>query len=588
VTSPASGAALESPTPIVFKANKTNLTHRLWWRGPGQSEWGPIFGLYRGNSIRLTTDFISQTGVVDLKIRSSDGFNSVENTINGLPLNNRPPRVTILSPKSGATIAGSVLLNALATDPEDGLVTAGTWKSSVQGVLGQGPSLTVSTLTPGMHTLSYEATDGSGAAGQSQVQITVAGTIGSTGGDPGTLMVQPAEWPRPSDRLIVGFTNRLEATPQWASNGYGTARLIVRAPGGADQILTEKSMGDNGENSSIQGFFAPQTEGNHTVKVVIETSQGTTERSWVVTAKTPGVRVVIQPPEAVAAGAQWCLNGSNWLASDITVPSSQLPTWGSAIIGFKPLSGWLTAPTYYVVNERAMSFTIVGQYRTNAGFAPYFDSQPKSVTNALGAYAYFSAYVMAQPSAKYQWFKDGLAITNATGSSYSITQVAATNAGVYTLMASNVNGVAFSSAATLTIPGVTPTDPFQAWAVNNQLPANAQGPSDDPDGDGIPNFVEFALSLNPNAKNSGPLLLADRVVDQNQTYLGFAYLRPKNLPTNLVYEITASTTLSQWESLPTQIVRITDKGSYDEVLVRSSQPISQAQTGFIQFRVRWQ
>ncbi len=119
------------------------------------------------------------------------------------------------------------------------------------------------------------------------------------------------------------------------------------------------------------------------------------------------------------------------------------------------------------------------------------------------------------------------------------------------------------------------------------VPANARGPADDPDGDGLPNLVEFALASDPGSPASGPLTRADLVVDAGRTYLGFVYRRPKNAPANLVFTVTASTALTPWDGMTAREVSVTDRGTYEEVLVRTPVALDVTATGFIRMSVRY-
>ena len=88
-----------------------------------------------------------------------------------------------------------------------------------------------------------------------------------------------------------------------------------------------------------------------------------------------------------------------------------------------------------------------------AAVAPVITSQPQSQTVTAGATATFS--VLATGSGlTYQWRKDGVAISGANASSYSISGAQASNAGSYTVVVSNTAGSVTSSAATLTVNGV--------------------------------------------------------------------------------------------------------------------------------------
>jgi uncharacterized delta-60 repeat protein len=82
---------------------------------------------------------------------------------------------------------------------------------------------------------------------------------------------------------------------------------------------------------------------------------------------------------------------------------------------------------------------------------PSFTTQPASGTKNAGETATFTVVATGTPVPTYQWFKDGTAVTGATGSSLTLTNLAVTDAGGYTVAASNAAGSATSDTATLSV-----------------------------------------------------------------------------------------------------------------------------------------
>ena len=88
---------------------------------------------------------------------------------------------------------------------------------------------------------------------------------------------------------------------------------------------------------------------------------------------------------------------------------------------------------------------------TSSSTAPVFTTQPASQTVVVGTPVTFSATASGSPTPTYQWQKNNVAISGATGSSYSIASAATTDAGNYTVVATNSAGSATSNTATLTV-----------------------------------------------------------------------------------------------------------------------------------------
>jgi len=89
--------------------------------------------------------------------------------------------------------------------------------------------------------------------------------------------------------------------------------------------------------------------------------------------------------------------------------------------------------------------------------APVFTAHPASQTVTVGNSAIFTAAVVANPTPTYQWSKNGAAIAGATSSNYSISNVQASDAGSYTVTATNSQGSTTSNVATLTVNPVVTT-----------------------------------------------------------------------------------------------------------------------------------
>jgi arabinan endo-1,5-alpha-L-arabinosidase len=87
--------------------------------------------------------------------------------------------------------------------------------------------------------------------------------------------------------------------------------------------------------------------------------------------------------------------------------------------------------------------------------APRITTQPQSQTVTAGANVQFSVTATGQPAPTYQWVFNGTAISGATGSSYSLTNVQSSSAGDYTVAVSNSAGSVTSGKATLTVNAAT-------------------------------------------------------------------------------------------------------------------------------------
>ncbi len=87
----------------------------------------------------------------------------------------------------------------------------------------------------------------------------------------------------------------------------------------------------------------------------------------------------------------------------------------------------------------------------NTPVGPSITIQPVSQTVAAGRSVTFTATVSGTPVPFFQWQKNGLSIPGAINSSYTIASAATSDAGSYTLVATNSSGSVISEAAMLTI-----------------------------------------------------------------------------------------------------------------------------------------
>jgi hypothetical protein len=92
---------------------------------------------------------------------------------------------------------------------------------------------------------------------------------------------------------------------------------------------------------------------------------------------------------------------------------------------------------------------------TSATTGPTFTTQPASIDGFLGNSATFTSAATGASTLTYQWRKNGVAVAGATNSSLTLNSLQASDAGTYTVIATDANGSTPSAAATLTVTGGT-------------------------------------------------------------------------------------------------------------------------------------
>jgi glucose/arabinose dehydrogenase len=94
----------------------------------------------------------------------------------------------------------------------------------------------------------------------------------------------------------------------------------------------------------------------------------------------------------------------------------------------------------------------VYRVRYTANVAPTISSQPANVTVAAGQSASFSITASGTAPLQYQWQRNGVNISGANASTYTLTATAADNGAVFRAVVSNSAGSITSNPATLTVP----------------------------------------------------------------------------------------------------------------------------------------
>ena len=90
---------------------------------------------------------------------------------------------------------------------------------------------------------------------------------------------------------------------------------------------------------------------------------------------------------------------------------------------------------------------------------PTITTQPASYSASSGGSATFSVAATGTGTLTYQWYKDAVAISGATASTYTVSDATSDTAGSYYVVVTNAYGVTTSSSGTLTVTTVTGTTP---------------------------------------------------------------------------------------------------------------------------------
>ena len=168
--------------------------------------------------------------------------------------------------------------------------------------------------------------------------------------------------------------------------------------------------------------------------------------------------------------------------------------------------------------------------------APLIVTQPQNQTITNGFTASFSVLATGVAPLSYQWRFNGLSISGATQSNYSLTNIQSANVGVYSVIVSNASGVVLSDDALLAIPSyVFWTETFESglgnWAtVSGATPLTNSSVQNHTAGG--TNSAKMGSTLNKMYRNTGTEIEGNAratfwIYDSgNSTLRAFGELRP--------------------------------------------------------------
>ncbi|HRZ38496.1 MAG TPA: hypothetical protein P5534_19290 [Candidatus Paceibacterota bacterium] len=191
---PAPGTVLPEAVALHWSATANglpdgSLRSQLYFSADGLQNWIPLGSELRAPDVALSSLALPPSSQLAFQLVTSDGFRVVARQLTALTVADRAPGVIIRSPTPGATGPGDAgwTLDAHAIDPEEGLLSAGRWTSSRDGLVGTQALLEEVRLSEGAHTLTFATQDSKGHVAQATVHVTV-------GPDPATdLHLGPAD-----------------------------------------------------------------------------------------------------------------------------------------------------------------------------------------------------------------------------------------------------------------------------------------------------------------------------------------------------------------------------------------------------------
>jgi hypothetical protein len=322
-------------------------------------------------------------------------------------------------------------------------------------------TLVISTVTTN-DSANYRlvASNAAGSAASNEATLTV--TSASAGNSAPVIQQHPANQAAMTGSNAT-FSAQASGSPtpswQWYRNGApiagatNTTLVFTVSPGDAGlySAVARNAAGEAGTNTATLSVTTPAPA----YQAPVITRQPLSQE--IVTGGN--VTLVVEATGDPAPTYQWEKNGSPLTGA--TNPALQ----------FYSVSSNDTASFRVVVSNAGGSVTSASANLTitaapPVGVAPAFTQHPASVNLTFGGYAIFEARASGSPAPSYQWYKNGVAIANATEAVFSFAVSSYADAGAYAVVARNVAGEVWSNSAYLNVNA--PTQPQEAPIITSQ------------------------------------------------------------------------------------------------------------------------
>jgi len=275
IVAPADGAAFEVGELIDFSGTAADAEDGLL--SGADVSWTSDRDGALGSGLQITATPSQGIHTITFTATDTDGASgSTAITIAVNPAGNEPPTVSILAPADGATFeeGDEIAFSGQATDPEDGDLgsAALVWSSDLDGELGAGKALAVTTLSLGLHRVRLVATDSGGAAGTASIQVRVtertenqpptAEIIAPADGasfEFGTAITLQGQGSDPEDGVLSG------AGLSWSSDLDG--------PLGTGASLTIATLTEGAHRITLTAIDSRAATGQHAIGLTITPKQ---------------------------------------------------------------------------------------------------------------------------------------------------------------------------------------------------------------------------------------------------------------------------------------------------------------------------
>ncbi len=548
------------------------VTYSISGGNPGGAlEIHPRTGILTvANPAAFPASFPVASAVISANILARDtGMNAV------LPLRDSSTTISvrvassaILSPVSEklTVVQGTTLaLHGRPADDADGPVGTAAWSvgagSSVAFGEASAPRTTATFATLGTHVVRFNTADGAELAlDECTVTVIPAATVGLVGSVVGSATVSP---PPSFSELSEVYTIRAEGAAgvtsgTTADGGYFVQRLLVGDGAVVGRVTSVQNVAGSGSRAGIMmRSSANVVNAAHMYcgitsllggRAVRRNTAGATSVAedlgtltlpyWFRITRT-GTRFVPEmAPDDQGVPGIWRAAGA---AQDLTLPenlnvgmmatSAQAGSAATAQMdSFSVIATRNLAPRVAAGADQTLAVNTISL--AGSSLDDGLPELPRQVTTAWSMVSGPGAAVFTEPTVL------DTGVTFPTSGTYVLRLSASDGDAV------SVDDVRYTVAL---------ASPFLAWRTANFPLAvisdlTISGPAADPDGDGLPNLVEYALGLSPHQPSQAELIVPR--VDGGHAV--FAY-RPSIAATDVSFHVETSADLAGWSALPAEI-----------------------------------
>ena len=259
----------------------------------------------------------------------------------------------------------------------------------------------------------------------------------------------------------------ITAQPQDQTVAAGsTATFTVTASGSAPLSYQWSKSGTAISGATGASYTTPATvsgDTGATFTVLVTNSAGSqTSNPATLTVDSPPLITTQPQNQSVTAGAAATFGvvatgtaplAYQWLKSNVAISGATGSTYTTPVTTSADNNSTFAVTVSNSAGSqtsRAATLTV-----TAAAVAPTIVTQPQNQTVMVGSMATFSVLASGTAPLSYQWSKNGAAILNATGASYTTPATAnGDNGAMFTVTVSNAAGSQVSTAATLIVTAV--------------------------------------------------------------------------------------------------------------------------------------